>query len=118
MFKPLSTTEVLPSFFFSKEQHLKKIHSLENSLNSTRQDIKEVSQEHFKALWLAGNSTNAELRRVWTAVNSTQIDLLGQLKKVKDNLTDQVYYTNTSPRFKHDIYTLATDNIFSQLRSL
>ncbi len=94
--------------------------SLGNSINSTRQDIKEVSQEHFKALWIAGNSTNAELRRVWTAVNSTQSYLLGQLEKVEDNLTNQVHVhsTNTSPRFKHDIYTLAPDNIFSQLRSL
>ncbi|KAL9953415.1 hypothetical protein ACROYT_G040832 [Oculina patagonica] len=75
------------------EQHLNKIQSLGNSINSTRQDIKEVSQEHFKALWIAGNSTNAELRRVWTAVNSTQSGLLGQLEKVKDNLTNQLNLT-------------------------
>ncbi len=68
----LSTIEVLP-YFSSKEQHFKKIHSLGNSLNSTRQDIKEVSREHFKAMWLARNSTSAEFRRVWTAVNQKPI---------------------------------------------
>ena len=70
-----------------------KIQGLENLLNNTRNDIKEVSREHFKTLWLAGNFTNAELHRVWTAVKSTQIDLLRQLKKVKDNLTEQVSCT-------------------------
>ncbi|KAJ7370686.1 hypothetical protein OS493_030804, partial [Desmophyllum pertusum] len=72
-----------------EEQHSMKIQGLENLLNNTRKDIKEVSREHFKTLWSAGNFTNAELRRVWTAVNSTQIDLLRQLKKVKDNFTEQ-----------------------------
>ncbi|KAJ7351850.1 hypothetical protein OS493_035155 [Desmophyllum pertusum] len=65
------------------EQHLKTIHGLENLLNVTGYD-------HCTALWLAGNFTNTELRRVWTAVNSTQIDLLRQLNEVKDNLTEQV----------------------------
>ncbi|KAJ7351852.1 hypothetical protein OS493_035157 [Desmophyllum pertusum] len=65
------------------EQHLKKIHGLENLLNFT-------SYDHCTALWLAGNFTNTELRRVWTALNSTQIDLLRQLNEVKDNLTEQV----------------------------
>ncbi|KAJ7351858.1 hypothetical protein OS493_035163, partial [Desmophyllum pertusum] len=76
-----------------EEQHSKKIQRLENLLNDTRKDIKEVSREHFKTLWLAGNFTNAELHRVWTAVNLTQIDLLRQLKKVKYNLTEQLNLT-------------------------
>ncbi|KAJ7351860.1 hypothetical protein OS493_035165 [Desmophyllum pertusum] len=65
-------------------------------LNDTRKDIKEVSREHFKTLWLAGNFTNAELHRVWTAVNLTQIDLLRQLKKVKYNLTEQLNLNNST----------------------
>ncbi|KAJ7351847.1 hypothetical protein OS493_035152 [Desmophyllum pertusum] len=81
-----------------EEQHSKKIQGLENLLNVTRHDIKNVSREHFKTLWLAGNFTNAELHRVWTAMNLTQIDLLRQLKKVKDNLTETVEPNNsTSP---------------------
>ncbi|KAJ7351862.1 hypothetical protein OS493_035167 [Desmophyllum pertusum] len=76
-----------------EEQHSKKIQGLENLLNVTRKDINEVSREHFKTLWLAGNFTNAELRRVWTSMNLTQIDLLRQLKKVKDNLTEQLNLT-------------------------
>ncbi|KAJ7351849.1 hypothetical protein OS493_035154, partial [Desmophyllum pertusum] len=76
-----------------EEQHSKKIQRLENLLNDTRKDINEVSREHFKTLWLAGNFTNAELRRVWTSMNLTQIDLLRQLKKVKDNLTEQLNLT-------------------------
>ncbi|KAJ7351854.1 hypothetical protein OS493_035159 [Desmophyllum pertusum] len=76
-----------------EEQHSKTIQGLENLLNVTRKDIKEVSREHFKTLWLAGNFTNAELRRVWTAMNLTQIDLLRQLKKVEDNLTEQLNLT-------------------------
>ncbi|KAJ7351851.1 hypothetical protein OS493_035156 [Desmophyllum pertusum] len=76
-----------------EEQHSKKIQDLDNLLNVTRQDINNVSQEYFKTLWLTGNFTNAELHRVWTAVNLTQIDLLRQLKKVKDNLTEQLNLT-------------------------
>ena len=76
--------------FLLKELHFKRIQGLENLLNFTRQDIKKVSRQQLTALSLAGNLTRREFHGVWTAVNSTQNDLLRQIKKVKDNLTEQV----------------------------
>ena len=76
--------------FLSKELHFKKIQGLENLLNFTRQDIKKASREQLTALTLEGNVTRREFHGVWTAINSTQNDLLLQMKKVTDNLTEQV----------------------------
>ena len=92
--------------FLSKELHFKKIQGLENLLNFTRQDIKKASQEQLTALSLAGNFTRREFRGVWTAINSTQNDLLLQIKKVTDNLTEQVNieYLLTKKIKKSDLY--------------
>ena len=76
--------------FLSKELHFKKIQGLENLLNFTRQDIKKASREQLTALSLEGNFTRRMFHGVWTAINSTQNDLLLQMKKVTDNLTEQV----------------------------
>ncbi|KAL9953416.1 hypothetical protein ACROYT_G040833 [Oculina patagonica] len=75
------------------ELHFKKIQSLQNLLNSTRQDIKEMSREHLTALSLAGNFTRRELQGIWAVINSTKTGLLGQIKKVTDNLTEQLNQT-------------------------
>ena len=63
---------------------------MENLLNVTQEEISNVSREHSTALRLAKNSTDEELHRVWTKVNLTQINLLQQLKKVQNDLTELV----------------------------
>ena len=73
-----------------QEKNLKKIHDLENLLNVTREDAREMSRQHFIALWSAGNLTKKEIHSVWTAVNTSQVHLLGKLRRVEDNLTEQV----------------------------
>ena len=73
-----------------QERNLKKIHDLQSLLNVTRQDAREMSRQHFIALRSAGNLTKKEIHRVWTALNTSQAHLLGKLRKLKDNLTEQV----------------------------
>ena len=73
-------------------------------LNATRQEAKEVTQQHLTELWsAAANLTQKELQRVWMTINATQIELEETLMKVKVNLTKQVifmvYYTIVSLAF-------------------
>ena len=79
--------------FLLKEFHHKKIQRLEDLLNVTREDIKEISRNHSTELSLAQNITRIEFQGIWCAINSTQSDLQGELKKVKVNLTEQVNST-------------------------
>lgn len=76
--------------FLPKELYLKKIQGLEDLLNVTREDIKEMSRNHSTELSLAQNNTRTEFQGIWCAINSTQSDLQRELKKVKVNLTEQV----------------------------
>ncbi|XP_078349722.1 uncharacterized protein LOC144634584 [Oculina patagonica] len=93
------------------ELHFKKIQSLQNLLNSTRQDIKETSREHLTALSLAGNFTRRELQGIWTVVNSTKTGLLGQIKKVTDNLTEQLNQTQVLLQSSEDSLFASLINI-------
>jgi len=79
--------------FLPKEFHLKKIQGLEDLLNVTREDIKEISRIHSTKLSLAQNITRREFQAIWCAINSTQSDLQEELQKVKVNLTKQVNST-------------------------
>ena len=88
-----STTNHNFAFFVPKEFHLKKIQGLEDLLNVTREDIKEISRNHSTELSLAQNNTKRVFQGIWCAINSTQSDLQGELQKVKVNLTKQVNST-------------------------
>ena len=79
-------------FYFPKDQNLKRIQQIEELLNITRENIKEESKKHFTALWLAGNSTKIDLKSIRMVLNETRGNIVGQLKEVQDNLTEQVHY--------------------------
>ena len=79
-------------FHFPKDQNLKRIQQIEELLNITRENIKEESKKHFTALWLAGNSTKIDLKSIRMVLNETRGNIVGQLKEVQDNLTEQVHY--------------------------
>ena len=59
-------------------------------LNDTREDMRNMSREQSTALEQVKNSTVTELLRVRMLVNSTQTILLTQLKKVHENMTENV----------------------------
>ena len=79
-------------FHFPKNQHLKKIQHIEESLNITRDNMKEESKNHYTALWLVGNSTKMDLRSIRVVLNVTRGNMARQLKEVQDNLTEQVHF--------------------------
>ena len=69
------------------------MHDLESLLNSTRQDVKKASQQYLAELWLADNVAKKEFQRMWTTVNSTQVEFKEKIMRVKQNLTKQVIFT-------------------------
>ncbi|XP_022806845.1 collectin-12-like isoform X2 [Stylophora pistillata] len=79
------------------DEDLKKIRQIESLLNVTRENVREELKNHFTALWLAGNSTKMDLQSVRMVLNVTRDTIVGQLKKVQDNLTEQVKNVSKMP---------------------
>ena len=59
---------------------------------NTMKKMKEESKRYLTALWLAGNSTKADLQSIRMVLNATRGNIVRQLKEVQDNLTEEVHY--------------------------
>ena len=67
-----------------------KIQELESLVNRTRQEANKANWQYYTALLSAGNRAKEEFHRVWSVVNTSQVVLSKQIRKLHDNLIQEV----------------------------
>ncbi|XP_068730548.1 collectin-12-like [Montipora capricornis] len=87
-----STAEKNSNLARQDQQHMKKIQELEGLVNRTRQEANKANWKHYTALLSAGNQAKEEFHRVWTVVNTSQVVLSKQIRKLHDNLIQEDEY--------------------------